>query len=48
MIYPTENQPEVVAGLLTIFFLFVILIRYGKQVIEWALMNLYEFFILKN
>lgn len=48
MIIPEKNQPEFVACLLTATLVFAVLARYGKHVIEWILMKLYELFIQKN
>jgi hypothetical protein len=48
MAYPPKNGSELIACLVTALLVFTILSRYGKQVMEWILMKLYEFFIQKN
>jgi hypothetical protein len=48
MIYPQNNQSELAAYLLTIMLVLAIIGRYGKQVIQWGMMKLYEILIQKK
>jgi hypothetical protein len=47
MIHEQKIQPELSVYFFAAMFVIVLLGRFGRQAIEWALMQLYDFFIGK-
>lgn len=48
MVTDQKIQSEILAYFLTITLVFTLAARYGRQVMAWVLMKLYDFFIMNN
>jgi hypothetical protein len=48
MIAIQKTQPDAIAYIMAVAILFILLGRYSRQAMEWLLMKLYEFFVLRG